>query len=427
VPAEARASLEQARQWLGRGLRSRAEDLLRRAISDGRGHYWAAEYLLAQLEVEGRRDHAASLEGPRIRLDQAIAAVDGFYEALAARSNVHLQEGLLDEAKEDAQAAIALKPDHAPSRLARAYVALHEGDLDLAVEEARLAVELAQAPGWQDYAERFEAIREGPPWNDPVKREDLNYRVTTDMPERADAFLRVLEELRALAPKVFPVLRARAGAATRSGRVLLFSRAEDYYRYAYRTTGDRKEETAGFFSPLTGTLHIFDSRHGGDETLRVLRHEATHQWVHTLGLELPYWLNEALADYLGGYDAAKQRSTPVANEVRALIEGQKQIKPLFDLMTLSPSQFYSGNAYLNYAQAWSFVHFCMEGGDTRLKRALFEYLQKHGEGRAGDRSKQTGVSLDHLYAATFHQLDMAKVQKAWWAHVEKMARELGVK
>jgi tetratricopeptide (TPR) repeat protein len=426
VPDDARALVAEARRWLTIGLTSRAEELVRRAVADGHGRYWAAEYLLAQLELERRPDHAASLEGPRIRLDQAISALHGFYEALAARSNVHLQAGRLDDAKADADAAIALRADYAPARLARAYVALQQGDLELAVGEARLASELAQAPGWDAYAAQLEAIRDGPPWSDPLTKETLNYRVTTDMPERAQQFLTTLEETRALAPKVFPCLRARPGAAVRIGRVLLFSRAEDYYRYAYRTTGDRKENTAGYFSPLTGTLHIFDSSDGHDETLRVLRHEATHQWVHALGLALPYWTNEALADYLGGYDPATGRSRPEPKEVQALVEGKAQARTLFDLMTLSPSEFYSGNVYLNYAQGWSFVHYCMDGDDPRAKAALFDYLHRHGAGQAGDRSRQAGVKLEHLYAETFHQLDMPKLEKRWWAHVEALAREVGV-
>ncbi|MCW8141246.1 MAG: hypothetical protein KIT58_20280, partial [Planctomycetota bacterium] len=235
--------------------------------------------------------------------------------------------------------------------------------------------------------------------------------------------LDALEATRAAAPRVVPCLKARPGAPVRVGRVLLFSRAEDYHRFAWRTTGDRKEDTAGYFSPRAGVLHIFDSADGPEQTLRVLRHEATHQWVHALGLELPYWANEALADYLGGYDPATGKSRPDPRQVRALIEGKDRLRSLFDLMTLSPTEFYSGDVYLQYAQAWSFVHHCMEGDDPLLKAALFAYLAKHGEGRAGDRSRQAGVSLEHIYAATFHQLDMAKAERGWWAHVERLARE----
>ncbi|MCO5166453.1 MAG: hypothetical protein M9894_08820 [Planctomycetes bacterium] len=421
VPRSARQLLAQARARLRAGDQAGAEELTRRAVAEGRGRYWAAEYLLAQLELDRGGRHAASLEGPRIRLDHALAAIDDFFEALAARSRVHLEAGRLDEARRDADAAIALRPDHAPARLARAWVALQEGQLDLAVDEARLAATLADGLG--DALEQLEALRDGPPWNDPVTRETVGYRVTTDMPARLDAFLAALEATRAALPRVFPCLRARPGAPVRVGRVLLFSRAEDYHRFAWRTTGDRKESTAGYFSPRAGVLHIYDSPEGPEQTLRVLRHEATHQWVHALGLELPYWANEAIADYLGGYDPSTGKSRPDPQQVRALVEGKDRLRSLFDLMTLSPTEFYSGDVYLQYAQAWSFVHHCMEGDDPLLKAALFAYLAKHGEGQAGDRSRQAGVSLEHIYAATFHQLDMAKVERAWWAHVERMARE----
>jgi hypothetical protein len=68
----------------------------------------------------------------------------------------------------------------------------------------------------------------------------------------------------------------------------------------------------------------------------------------------------------------------------------------------------------------------MDGDDPRAKAALFDYLHRHGAGQAGDRSRQAGVKLEHLYAETFHQLDMPKLEKRWWAHVEALAREVGV-
>lgn len=424
--AAARSLVEQARTRVRRfGLHADVEELLRKAVSQGGARCWAAELLLAQHEVdEAGRRHAANLDGPRLRLDQAIAAVDGFPEALALRAEVHLHDGRLEQARADAEAAVALLPDHAPSRLALARVELQSGRGPQAVEQARLAAELAGGrPDWERRAREVEATVRGPPWSDPARREDPAFVLETDQRDRADELLAALLGAREAAPALFPSLRPREGARPRQGRVLLFARAEDYYRHAWRTGGHRMEHTAGYFSPTTGQLMVFESRDGPAATLRTVRHEATHQWCHSLGLELPYWANEAIADYVGGWDAAAGRSLPDAADTRALVDPEAKLVPLFDLMTMSPSEFYAGDAFTKYAQAWSFVHYCLEGGDARARAALLAYLEKHAEGVAGDRSRRQGSRLDYIYAETFHQLDMKLVEKRWWNHVRKLALE----
>jgi len=423
VPARARRMVDFAREFLAIGIPSYAARALRDAVAAGRGRYWAAEYLLAVAEVDDSR-YGVSLAGPRTRLERAIAGVEDFYEARAARADILLREGLLEEAAAEAERAIATRPDYAPARLALAKVLLQLGELDHAVEEARLAAELA--PSLRPDAEQIEAVRDGPTWNEPVRRETDDYVVTTDMPERADAFVAELERVRRVAPEVFPYLAPREGARPPRGRVYVFRRAEDFYRYRHRTAGRRGEKAAGVFTPWNGQLLLFDSPDEDLTTLMVLRHEAVHQWVHTLGLELPYWLNEAIADYLGGVgEVADGRFETVEydwGQVRYLWREREDWYPLFDLMTMSPAEFYSGDAYLKYAQAWSFVHYCLEGGDRRLKAALFAYLHEHNAGRAGDRSRQLGMRLEHAYAATFHQLDMDEVEAGWRAHVAELAR-----
>ena len=423
VPLTARRELERARMWLELGLYGMALGHVREAVSRSR-RFWAAEYLLAQLELLTARSlHESSLVGPRLRLDRAIEGVPGFAEALAARARLRRWEGRLELARADVEAALAARPDWAPARLELAWVLVQEDRLDEAVEEARLAAALAEDQGsLAAQAREIQALRDGPPWPEPVQRESEHYLLLTDLPGRADEVLAALEAVRREAPRLFPSLRARPGARARKARVLFFSRAEDYHRHAYRTGGSRKEETGGYFDPQSGHLYVFESRRRrGTSTLWKIRHEATHQWVHSLGLELPYWANEAIADYVGGWDERQGRSHPDRDRVRALTAEGVQLIPLFELMTMSPSEFYSGQQFLHYAEAWSFVHHCLEGGDARLSRTLHEYLERHCHGEAGSRARQEGVSLEHIYADTFHQLDRRQLESGWLAHVQRLA------
>lgn len=424
VPTRARDLVARARQAIARRGPGAGADLLRRAQSMGGGSYWAVEYLLARVDISVA-EHATSLEQAHLRLDQAIAGVEDFYEALAARSTVLLRQGRLREARRDAEKALEIRADYAPARLALAYVCLQEGNWQTAVEEARLAARLSGRRSWSTEVSRLLALREGPSWNEHARRETKHYVVHTDMTDRVDEFAKVLESVRREAPRIYPTLKARPGAVKRKPNVFLFKRAEDFYRHAYRTSGDRSESSAGYFSPRSGHLMLYDGSSRG--ILWVLRHEATHQWVHSLGLALPYWANEAVADYVGGFDATTGKSRPGLPELKRLMKEAKPPFELYDLMTSSPSEFYSGQTFTKYCQAWSFVHYCMQGGDKALRKTFLAYLRAHTRGQAGDKSRQIGVRLEHIYASTFHQLDMKQISARWWAYVRRLGKDAGIK
>ena len=425
VPARAQAELAQARRWARRHLGPLAANHAREAVALGRRRYWAAEYVLAWLEsMDLWSSHEGSTGVARIRLDQAIEALDGFAEALALRSRLFLRDGRLEEARKDVEGALAARPDYPPARLALALLLQREGRAEEALEEARLGVVLGgDHPELLREARQLEAQRDGPSWAEPVTRESEHYTLVTDLPQRADEVLAALEAVRREAPRLFPCLRARPGARLRKSKVLLFARRLDYMRHAYRSMGDPQEDTHGVFDPETGILHAWEGDLGRAAMLQTIRHEATHQWCHALGLELPYWANEAIADYVGGWDEQRGHSLSQADLTQALLAPEAELVALFDLMNMSPTQFYSGERFLHYAQAWSFVHYCLEGGDERAKATLFAYLDLHTRGQAGDRRSQAGASLERIYVQTFHQLDMKAQQAAWWRHVQELGRE----
>lgn len=421
LPPIALKQLAAARSVLVAAGESYAAGPLRQAINacGGRG-FWAAEYLLARLEMDAA-EHATSLGGARIRLDQAIEGIDGFYEAYTARSELMLEIGALELARADAERALELRPDYAPAHSALAYVLLQEGKPQEAMAEIRLARELSGRIKWVLQEDRLSAALDGPLfWNDFSRIETPHYILTTDLVDRREEFEKVLRRFRDLAPTIFPSLKPREGSQERRARVYVFSEQEGYRRYCYQIFFDRKESSAGIFSPQTGNLQIDASAR---DAVSTLQHELTHQWVHSMGLELPYWLNEAVADYVGEYDPETKTSGMDLDALESLAETEESPYELFDLMTLSPAEFYSGDTYLNYCLAWSFVHFCMEGGKPKLKQALFDYLAEHNKGPAGDAKRQAGTGLEHTYASTFHQLDMKSIQVEWWAYVKALCKK----
>ncbi|MBL4846875.1 MAG: hypothetical protein JKY65_15255 [Planctomycetes bacterium] len=420
VPPKALKLLLAARKLLAEVGEIYAAGPLRKAIdvSGGRG-FWAAEYLMARIEMHVAAD-SAEMGGARIRLDQAIAGVEDFYEAHTARSELLLSAGALALAREDAMRALEIRPDYAPARSALAYVLLQEGKFDEAIAEIRLARELSGRIKWVLQEERLVAALEGPLfWNDSVRIETADYVFATDVLDRRDEFEEVLKRFQKLAPKVFPCLTPRPGSQVRRARIYVFAEQEGYRRYCYQIFFDRKESSVGVFSSRTGNLQLDASAR---DAVSTLQHEMTHQWVHNMGLELPYWASEAVADYIGGYDPAKKTSELDLEMLDSLAELKEPPMGLFDLMTLSPGEFYSGNTYLNYCLAWSFVHYAMEGDDATLKAALFAYLKEHNKGPAGDPKRQAGTALEYTYAATFHELDMKSVQVAWWAYVKALCK-----
>jgi hypothetical protein len=421
LPPAALKQLAACRGVLVAAGESYAAGPLRQAINTagGRG-FWAAEYLLARIEMD-EAEHATSLAGARIRLDQAIAGVEDFYEAYTARSELLLQTGAIELARKDAERALEIRPDYAPARSALAYVLLQEGKPKEAMAEIRLARELSGRIKWVLQEDRLSAALEGPLfWNDFSQIETPHYVLTTDLVEKRDEFEKVLRRFRDLAPTIFPSLKPREGSQQRRALVYVFQEREGYRRYCYQIFFDRKEDTAGVFSSQTGNLQIDASAR---DAVSTLQHELTHQWVHTMGLELPYWANEAVADYVGGFDPETKTSEMDLEMLESLAELEAPPMDLFDLMTLSPSEFYSGDTYLNYCLAWSFVHYCMEGGRPKLKQALSDYLAEHNKGPAGDPKRQAGTALEGTYASTFHQLDMKAIQVAWWDYVNALCKK----
>src|SRR5262249_25143131 len=86
-------------------------------------------------------------------------------------------------------------------------------------------------------------------------------------------------------------------------------------------------------------------------------------------------------------------------------------EPFAKIMRQTPREFYEGPVAQKYAQAWSMIHFFEQGAEGKYRKSLDDSL------RACVAGKTAGQAFDE----TFGQLDLARVEGQWRAHVEGLA------
>jgi tetratricopeptide (TPR) repeat protein len=362
------------------------------------------------LERLGRADLALK------ELRRAAEDAPHFYEARAAEARILARDGQLDEALKVIGAALRERPDYPPGLSAKALIHFRRGELEETQELLDLA--LALDP-WDDEVRAFRRnvrnVRRGPPWERSFREETVHYRVLTDISQvRGRDYADQLETIREFYAEVFGVEgQVRARRAT----VLIFDTEEGFQAYADLTTDDRVESLLGYYLPRYDQLLLYEGRDdaSGDATRRVLYHEAFHQFIYPLIPDLPYWVNEGLADYFSateiqnGTVISRGASLPARlRDLRRYVQERGRPLSPSGLMRETPSEFYSGPVAVKYAQAWAMVHFFLhgEGGD---------YLDRFQRYLGALREGETPTDA---YEAAFAGLDWKAFERDWWKHVK---------
>lgn len=379
----------------------------------------AAAYRRALVMVALGRPHAAL-----VGLEQAIAQCPRFYEAMAERARLLAGLGRLDEARAAADEAIAIRPDHAPAWAARASSWFLAGELERAL--ADLDVALGLDP-WNDEvrARRKNVVHvlAGPPWARPYRRETEHYVVMTDISQRrCDEYARDLEAVRRFFAARFGLAADAPPPEGRKATVLIFDTREGFHAYAELTTDDRVESLLGCYLPRYRQLLLFEDKDDAtlEETRRVLFHEAFHQFMDGLVSDLPYWLNEGLAEYFSTCrvepdgrvtpPGAASRLEPRIEELRRYVARDAVPVPFKAIMNESPAQFYSGPVAAKYAQAWAMVHFFEHGGSRELAERFRRYVAALREGMAARAA----------FHAAWDGVDWGAVEGAWLQYVKRL-------
>lgn len=229
---------------------------------------------------------------------------------------------------------------------------------------------------------------------------------------------RALSEVTDLVDKVFRAFDKLCEAEPDSHAVpsvyVLASRQE-FDDFNLRLGNHRTHSAVGFHYADYDVIVAYESEpvHAGPHACspalrKTLVHEAFHQWLGTYATNAPRWFNEGLAEYFeegrlttngleaGGVDEGHQ--TLIRREIERCL-------PLADLVQLDTAGFYDpSRVHLNYAQAWSFVHFlASDRPGQRILRAYFHALRE-------------GAGAEGAYRAAFGAVDMTKLEERWRAY-----------
>jgi hypothetical protein len=142
---------------------------------------------------------------------------------------------------------------------------------------------------------------------------------------------------------------------------------QEYHRYG------GPGGSAGYWSRGDEELVFYQDKSNEKDSLRVLYHEAFHQYIHyAVGDVAPHsWFNEGHGDYFAGFDykdgkfvsnVFRWRTGTISDALST-----KSYVPLDQFLTYSQGQYYA-NAGLCYAQGWSLVYFLREVERRKLKQ-----------------------------------------------------------
>jgi hypothetical protein len=166
-------------------------------------------------------------------------------------------------------------------------------------------------------------------------------------------------QIEAIRRDVYANLFPPAGEMKAISVVRVCKDREEYNRYG------GPGGSAGYWSRGDEELVFYQDKSNKKDSLRVLYHEAFHQYIHyAVGDVAPHsWFNEGHGDYFAGHNYRGGKFVPDVFRWRtgiiATAIGQKSYVPLRQFLKYSQQQYYA-RAGLCYAQGWSFVYFLRE-------------------------------------------------------------------
>lgn len=185
----------------------------------------------------------------------------------------------------------------------------------------------------------------------------------------------------------------------------------------YRRVGDYEAAggtpgSGGQYSRKTGKLMAVAGQELDARTWHRVQHEAFHQFAHhTLGAELPPWLNEGLAEYFGEAeftgDGMVVGLVPPERQQRivtAIREGS--FVSIERLMLMTEDEWNAAIERELYDQAWSLVIYLRYGENGRYQGTFGNFLKLCSQGRGWLQA----------WKATFGNIDgLERGWARWWS------------
>jgi hypothetical protein len=189
-----------------------------------------------------------------------------------------------------------------------------------------------------------------------------------------------------------------------AARVVIFSDVESFRAYSAAATGLTHES-------LTGYCHLKTDEDGNtfyelvsyehDRLWQVLAHEGFHQFLgYELGLQVPIWLNEGMAQYFETSQVVRSRlqtglvSKQKLRAAQHLI-GSQQAVALSDLIQMDRETFYQ-HSQVTYPLSWALVYYLMNREGRSFQAGTFRrYLHdlKLGRDEVGSFQQRFGRDI----------------------------------
>ncbi|HLQ36163.1 MAG TPA: DUF1570 domain-containing protein, partial [Planctomycetota bacterium] len=301
-------------------------------------------------------------------LDRTCAAAPEFVDAFRWRATVleHLHRPA--DAERDYRVTLAAQPAD-PAAVALALLYLRAGD----GARARQVTDTAASSGAS--GEQLAGIQrmlamaaQGPNWPRTAEFVSRHYRVRTDLDTAAAARVAdVLESVQVAYGRALGSGSERRAPFT----VYLFAGKAGYSAYLRDIVGELQVHTAGVYCPTLQQLLVYN--HANPAIMRAtVQHEGFHQYLDSIGGDVPPWLNEGLAVYFETCVVTNGRlgAAPMRSEHLATLRARGQVA-LAEFVQRDAGAFY-GDAERSYAEAWALVYWLRHGQDA--PPGLFERL-----------------------------------------------------
>ncbi|MEM7230227.1 MAG: DUF1570 domain-containing protein, partial [Planctomycetota bacterium] len=219
------------------------------------------------------------------------------------------------------------------------------------------------------------------PWWDRSRAKQVGYYlIRTDL--EADTANQIALHLNVMYEEYARRLASLPPRAPEKLNVYVFSRYDDYVRTLRARYGIIGEGSGGmFFVTAQGSGLAFWTEDLPRRRIEhVMQHEGFHQFAYSrFGNDLPLWVNEGMAEFFGQSVLVGrklilgQTQERVIEAVKVAVDANEHI-PFQDMLTMDSARWLNavrtGQAALQYEQAWSMVHFLVYGDGGRYVKAF---------------------------------------------------------
>jgi hypothetical protein len=238
-----------------------------------------------------------------------------------------------------------------------------------------------------------------------------NYLVLFDRKVKAVDVKRVAVHIESIRRDVYSKLFPPTRPITAISVVRVCKDEEQYIAYG------GSAGSAGYWSPKENELVFFFE---DKDAIRVLYHEAFHQYIHHAFGELaPHiWFNEGHGDYFAGFEYRGRfvpgRFTWRRKPIRDAIAAGSTV-PLAKFLRYTRAQYYSSPS-LCYAQGWALIFYLRHTRKAGYRKILPTYFEALKRELGALRKKDHGAmrkALDKALEEAFEGIDLDKLEADW--------------